>query len=188
MKSFDTRETMINDLIPKNGIYCEIGIFKGEFADKLIDILNPTELHMLDLFEGNICSGNADGNNVVYTNMKNEYNRLLTLSRTVPCMKLYAGDSSSVLKTFPDNYFDMIYIDGDHSYNGVKKDITVAFDKIKPGGYIMGHDYEMNMTKARNMYNFGVKRAVDEFCSANSQTICAKGYDGCVSYAINVSK
>jgi hypothetical protein len=188
MKSFDTRETMVNDLIPKNGIYCEIGIFKGEFADQLTKILNPTELHMLDLFDGITCSGNVDGNNVVHTNMKDEYTRLLTLSHTIPCIKIHAGDSSIVLKTFPDNYFDMIYIDGDHSYNGVKKDITVAFNKIKNGGYIMGHDYEMNMAKARNVYDFGVKRAVDEFCATNGQTVCAKGYDGCVSFAIHISK
>jgi hypothetical protein len=27
----------------------------------------------------------------------------------------------------------------------------------------MGHDYEMNMKKAQNVYNFGTKKAVDEY-------------------------
>jgi hypothetical protein len=40
----------------------------------------------------------------------------------------------------------------------------VALHKVKPGGWIMGHDYEMNMQKARNFYTFGVRQAVDEFC------------------------
>ena len=52
----------------------------------------------------------------------------------------------------------------------------------------MGHDYEMNMNKAQNAYMFGVRKAVDEFCSEFSQKIFAKANDGCVSYAINVSK
>ena len=49
---YSTREEMVETLVPKGGIYCEIGIFKGEFADKLVSILNPSELHMIDLFTG----------------------------------------------------------------------------------------------------------------------------------------
>jgi len=90
--------------------------------------------------------------------------------------------------TKADNHFDMIYIDGDHSYEGVKRDIRTAFLKIKNGGWIMGHDYEMNMKKAHRSYNFGTKAAVDEFCKANGQTIFAKALDGCVSYAIKITK
>ena len=89
---------------------------------------------------------------------------------------------------FPSHTFDMIYIDGDHSYDGCKKDLIIAYDKIKNGGFIMGHDYEMNMIKAKTAYIFGVRNAVDEFCINYNQTIYAKAYDGCVSYAIQVSK
>lgn len=49
--------------------------------------------------------------------------------------------------------FDMIYIDADHSYESVKNDISVWFNKVKPGGIICGHDYFMD----------DVKKAVDEF-------------------------
>ena len=52
----------------------------------------------------------------------------------------------------------------------------------------MGHDYEMNMDKANTRYNFGVKRAVDEFCKEHNQEIIAKGNDGCVSFCIKVKK
>jgi hypothetical protein len=52
----------------------------------------------------------------------------------------------------------------------------------------MGHDYEMNMNKAKKAYDFGVRKAVDEFCCEFSQKIYAKGLDGCVSYAIKISK
>jgi hypothetical protein len=50
----------------------------------------------------------------------------------------------------------------------------------------MGHDYEMNMKKAMNNYNFGVKQAVDEFCILHNQTIISKALDGCVSYCIHI--
>jgi hypothetical protein len=52
----------------------------------------------------------------------------------------------------------------------------------------MGHDYEMNMKKAKYAYNFGVKKAVDEFCTTYNQTILSKAYDGCVSYCIHIKK
>ena len=94
------------------------------------------------------------------------------------------GNSSQILQLLDDNSFDMIYIDADHSYEGSKQDIEIAYAKIKPGGWIMGHDYEMNMNKAKQEYKFGVRQAVDEFCKKYNQTIKAKGFDGCVSFAI----
>ena len=78
-------------------------------------------------------------------------------------------------------------MDGDHSYEGVKKDLEQAILKVKKGGWIMGHDYEMNMIKAQNTHIFGVKQAVDEFCIKYNQKIIAKGNDGCVSYGIQIS-
>jgi len=82
--------------------------------------------------------------------------------------------------------FDVIYIDGDHSYQGVKRDLQLALKKVRPGGFICGHDYEMNMVRAKSCYDFGVKRAVDEFCKAEGFSICAKAIDGCVSFAIQI--
>jgi hypothetical protein len=51
----------------------------------------------------------------------------------------------------------------------------------------MGHDYEMNMNKAHNYYNFGVKQAVDGFCRDFGQKIIAKALDGCVSFCIKIN-
>ncbi len=76
MLVFDTRKEMISNLVPTNGTYAEIGVFKRDFSKNLLNILNPQKLYLLDLFEGETCSGNADGNNVVFTNMREEYNKL----------------------------------------------------------------------------------------------------------------
>jgi hypothetical protein len=49
----------------------------------------------------------------------------------------------------------------------------------------MGHDYEMNMSKALQAYDCnGLRRAVDEFCAKYQLSIQYLGMDGCVSYAI----
>ena len=106
----------------------------------------------------------------------------------MPNVVLKRGFSYDVLPTYPDNTFDMIYIDGDHSYNGCKRDLELCYKKVKSNGWIMGHDYEMNMLKTTNSYDFGVRRAVDEFCLRFGQTIHSKGLDGCVSFAIKLHK
>ena len=184
MKIFDTRIEMIHELIPKNGVYAEIGVFKGEFSKELLT-LHPKKLVLFDLFEGSCGSGDVDGNNFTYANMDQAFHEIKNWNEE--CILLCKGDSSEQLSTFEDNSFDMIYIDGDHSYNGCKKDLDVSFKKIKKnGGFIMGHDYEMNPVKARTMYEFGVKQAVDEFCATHNLEVVAKGVDGCVSYAIKV--
>ena len=49
--------------------------------------------------------------------------------------------SYNVVPNLPDNYFDFIYIDGEHGYEAVKKDLTMCLPKLKNGGMVAGHDY-----------------------------------------------
>lgn len=37
--------------------------------------------------------------------------------------------------------FDLIFVDGNHSYNIVKEDLDLYWRKVKPGGFLVGHDY-----------------------------------------------
>lgn len=188
--NFDNRNTMIkhySDII-SNPKILEIGVFMGEFFDFIVNNCNPTFIDGVDLFNGEMLSANVDGNNMVKYDIGKSYLELIEKYKNTTSVKFYKSESSEYLKSKDDNYYDIIYIDGDHSYNGVKNDLMNAFNKIKNGGYIMGHDYEMNMTKAKNIYNFGVKQAVDEFCNTYKQAILAKAMDGCVSYCIKINK
>jgi GT2 family glycosyltransferase/Flp pilus assembly protein TadD/predicted SAM-dependent methyltransferase/predicted O-methyltransferase YrrM len=67
-------------------------------------------------------------------------------------IELIVGDSHEVLKTL-NRTFDMIFIDGSHTYADAKKDIELAIPLLNPGGLLCGHDYS---------YSADVKRAVDE--------------------------
>jgi len=189
IKEFDTRNNMIVHYASKikNPKILEIGIFKGEFFDFIFRNCNVGSIDGVDIFEGETCSGDVDGNNVTTCNVGNCFLELSEKYKDHNNVRLIKSDSSAFLKNVEDNFYDIIYIDGDHSYEGVKKDILQAFHKIKNGGYIMGHDYEMNMNKAHNYYNFGVKQAVDGFCRDFGQKIIAKALDGCVSFCIKIN-
>ena len=57
--------------------------------------------------------------------------------------------------TFPDRTADLVFIDADHSYQGVREDVTAWLPKVRPGGWIGGHDYQSPRFP-------GVARAVHE--------------------------
>lgn len=47
------------------------------------------------------------------------------------------------------NYsYDFIYLDGDHSYKGLVRDIRLLWPKLKPGGILCLHDIEFDFNKS----------------------------------------
>ena len=56
------------------------------------------------------------------------------------------GDSSTLLAGFAPQSLDFIYVDGDHSYDGAKKDLVAADQTLKPGGKMICNDYTNWMT------------------------------------------
>jgi SAM-dependent methyltransferase len=56
---------------------------------------------------------------------------------------------------------DFIFIDADHTYHAVKRDLTAWYPVLKPGGLFFGHDYNHPRD---HQGIWGVKKAVDEFC------------------------
>lgn len=187
---FDTREGMIkyySDKIDKPKIL-ELGVFKGKFLDFMVNNLDYGLIDGVDLFNGKVCSGDQDGNNVEYVELESQFNLLNSEYRDKKNVNVYKSYTSSFLIGQSNDFYDIIYIDADHSYSGAKKDILLSHEKIKSGGYIMGHDYEMNMNKAKRYYEFGVRKAVDEYCIEFNQEIITKAMDGCVSFCIKVNK
>lgn len=69
-------------------------------------------------------------------------------------MNPIVGDSSETAQGYDDKSLDFVFIDADHAYENVKRDINAWLPKIKSGGILAGHDYISTHS--------GVKRAVDE--------------------------
>jgi len=188
MNIYDSRIEMVEALIPKNKIIAELGVFQGTFMKELHKRLEPKKLVAVDLFSGLMTSGDEHGNDPIEISLDEAYNNLLKYTELYQEIELIKGYSEETIAKYPDNYFDMIYVDADHSYYGCKRDLEICYKKIKPNGWLMGHDYEMNMNKAKYNYWFGVTDAVNEFCNEYNQKITAKGNDGCVSFGIKISK
>lgn len=77
-----------------------------------------------------------------------------------------SGDKAKVLKMasveaaaqINDGSMDFVFLDADHSYEGLMADIEAWLPKVNVGGWLMGHDYRNHMEQ----FDFsGVDRAVD---------------------------
>lgn len=87
---------------------------------------------------------------------------------TYPKLKALRLKSAEAAELFPEQYFDLVFIDADHSYESIKQDIHLWKPLVRKGGILSGHDY-----KAGGKFPFwGVKVAVDEiFASEEIETL-----------------
>lgn len=134
------------DRVAQGGVMAEIGVDRGDFSLEILTRCKPERLHLFDI----------DISRLVNPEIKAE------LASGDNRVRTHVGDSSSHMSRMPDGYFDMVYIDGDHEYEGVVRDIEATLPKMKPGGVIIFNDY--NVWSATSMFHCGVARAVHEMC------------------------
>lgn len=111
----------IGSLIKMNGYknVLEIGVFEGETSVKMIEALP--------------IGGKYTGIDI------NDY-RKLDFNKAGKGWNFILGESINVLKTMPENQFDFIFVDGDHSWENILPEFKEIERVIKPGGVIAYHD------------------------------------------------
>lgn len=69
-------------------------------------------------------------------------------------INVYRDFSNNILPNLENEYYDIIYIDGNHNKEYVLEDAVLSFRKLKLNGYLVFDDYAWN----------DVKLAIDVFC------------------------
>ena len=131
-------------LMPKRGRCAEIGVWDGKFSQVILDETDPVELVLIDpwdlLAEGGEESfvhskwGDTGQMGAMHSEVAAAYGHL-------PQVDLRKGYSVPVLESYPDGYFNWIYIDGNHRYEHVLADLRIAARKLRTGGIIAGDDF-----------------------------------------------
>ena len=95
---------------------------------------------------------------------------------------LFHGDLEKFVDTFSIKP-TMVFVDGDHRYKGVKKDLNILSKFLSPGTPVLCHDYKNPENETGIL---GVRRAVDEFVSEGFATL--EGTSGCSAFLIMSEK
>ena len=134
-------------LIERNGLKAgaELGLRKGGTSDFLLK--HCPDLHMLGVDLWAPSGGYED-----WTHEKHERECRKTLAQYGERAKIIKGLTTKVALEVPDRSLDFVFIDADHSEQGVRDDITAWLPKIKETGFITGHDINWP----------GVRAAVDD--------------------------
>jgi hypothetical protein len=143
---FDFRDVYdyVAATLPHDGVFVEVGAWKGKsaiyLADRLADLGRRVSIFAVDTFEGDSDTGKRD----VFGEFTQNVGDRLIFERRKTSLEA-ASDA-------PDRAFEGVFIDAAHDYESVKADIAAWLPKLKPGGFFGGHDIDTP----------GVKRAVDE--------------------------
>ncbi len=151
------------DWLPKGCplIGAEIGVEKGKTSCQLLKNSPKLVLHMIDPWcvpppDSSYAKENDTNAQKSAEEHEAHYKKALrSVAFAGKRAVIHREYSETVAKTVPDKSLDFVFIDGDHSYEGVSKDIQLWLPKIKPGGFLSGHDYFHPKLP-------GVKKAVDE--------------------------
>lgn len=170
-----TRNDML-ELIPKGAVVAEIGVFRGDFSREILARCDPRELHLIDMWKGRVGSADKDGKNfIVERDMEAVFRRLSAQWKEDPRVHLHRGDSVEVLRGFPDAMLDAAYLDSSHRYRATLLELEQLWRVVKPGGWIMGHDYNDKC---------GVWNAVQVWCAKTGRRIECLTADGIPSFAV----
>ena len=93
--------------MPANAICAELGVDEGEFSKLILEIAQPKKLHLIDAWGDE--SRYHDG-------LKFMVQQKFEHEIEAGIVETNIGFSTDVLKKFPDEYFDWVYLDTAHSY------------------------------------------------------------------------
>lgn len=138
-------------------VLVEIGVWKGHsisfLANEIKKNNKEAKLYAVDLWDETYKWENNPQlrNQVPY--LYDIYNEIKKQNGVTDMIIDLKGMSWEMAKNFEDGTVDFVFIDADHEYESVVKDIKAWLPKMKKGGMISGHDYNNPC---------GVKQAVTE--------------------------
>ena len=149
----------------RNLIGVEIGVYKAEHAESLLNHLDIKQLFLVDPYKlyAKYKEGEAHyGVDQDPLNLAKE-EAMQRLSRYSNKVSWIFKKSSDALDEIPDE-IDFVYIDGNHEENFVREDILIYYPKIRQGGVIGGHDFYNGFCREHD----GVIQAVNSFTVQNN--------------------
>ena len=172
-----TEREQLPRFFPRGAVGAEIGVAHGDYSAVILEAADPGELHLIDpwshLEEGSDplqAAGflaDLDKEGVVFgappPNIEGDehYARIVARFGSDPRVRLHRQYSYKAVTGFAKGSFDFVYLDGNHHYEFVLRDLQDFAARLKPGGLLFGHDFFEDDFARREHY--GVVGAVLTF-------------------------
>lgn len=120
-----SRKHFLKSIVEKNNYktMAEVGVRRGGTTFYLLDSFPELTIYAID----------TDIRQFYNSDVKKKYG-----DRLIPIQAM----SWDAAITFEDNSLDLVFIDADHSYESVKRDIIAYTPKLKSTGKLTGHDID----------------------------------------------
>ena len=137
-------------------------MFLGDFSAQLLRQTRPTRLHLIDPWKqesypaGDSLVSHRQGQpfgDALHDHVRRRFAAEIERG-TVVVHRSPSAEVAGALESL-----DWVYIDGKHTYQNVKEDLTGYYALVKRGGIIAGDDY----AALGHWWGDGVREAVDEF-------------------------
>lgn len=138
--------------LPLGGSLVELGSYRGRSICSLASILRERDVAvtLVDTFVGlpadphvtEVVSGvQYDDADALEAELR------ANLARFQVTATVLREDSATAAARFADGSLDLVFIDADHQYDAVLRDLEAWWPKISPTGRIAGHDYSAEIEK-----------------------------------------
>ena len=136
IKKLVSRSELVKQL-PHNAVVAEIGVARGDFSQVILANAFPRKLHLIDswayqdksIYPGTINPQRNSQKKQIqnYDYVSQRFSHQIQKDQVV----VHKGYSVDILNEFPNNYFDWVYIDANHQYEFVKKDLELCKLRVK---------------------------------------------------------
>lgn len=135
-------------------IGAEIGVLSGEYSEVLCRLNPKAKIYSIDSWISYSEFPDFTKKNV----LSNCYNTAVKTLGKYKNSNIIKKTSMDAIRDFADESLDFVYIDANHTFEYVFKDVTKWSKKVRKGGIVAGHDFEEHIAKKA----FGeVKQALD---------------------------
>ena len=168
MKGLQYRPKWYRDFVlrrlPRGSSGAEIGVWKAEFSERILRIVRPAHLHLVDPWRlaaenqsawwGANSGLDPNGMEAIFLDVQRRMASNIASGQVV----LHRATSVEAALSILDGSLDWVYLDGDHLYDPVLKDLESWWPKIRPGGWILGDDYDMPQSRWKDGVTLAAKK------------------------------
>ena len=145
-------------MMPKGGVCAEVGVWEGNFSERILNECEPTALHLIDpwLYQpefGNTAFGRRKNEHL----MEERYQSVVEKFKDDPRVSIHRAKSEEAFAALPDHSLDWVYLDGNHNEPFIGQDLEMSLRKVKLDGIISGDDFNWQSERS----GAPVKRAVE---------------------------